>query len=103
MERVMSKILLILAFTALSTAAHAQSVTPCMDREAIVQRLLEKYQEVQQSIGLSGSVLVEVFVSFETGSWTILMTDAGGRSCVLASGQNWEQATPLRKTKGTAL
>lgn len=74
-----------------TASAAARQATPCGDRGAIVARLAEKYGESRQSIGIGGNnTLVEVFASRETGSWTILMTTAEGRSCLIASGQNYE-------------
>jgi hypothetical protein len=40
----------------------------------------------------------EVFAkirSSEAGTWTILVTTADGKSCMLASGSVWEQAIPI--------
>jgi hypothetical protein len=34
--------------------------------------------------------VLEVFVS-DTGTWTVVVTDPKGVSCVLAAGQSWEE------------
>jgi hypothetical protein len=35
------------------------------------------------------AAIFEVFVS-ASGTWTILMTDVKGQSCILAAGEGWE-------------
>ena len=62
----------------------------CGEREAMVQRLERGFGEVQKGAGLvSAAHLLEVWRSDKTGTWTILMTDADGRSCVIAVGEAW--------------
>ena len=73
-----------------ATNVHAQQAR-CAERDGIVTRLTEKYGETRQSIGLgTNNTMVEVFASGDTGSWTILVTDAEGVSCLVASGQAFE-------------
>lgn len=66
--------------------AWAQS---CADRSAVLETLTEKYGEGQVGVGFAGQYLFEVWVSDETGTWSILRTDASGVSCILASGKYW--------------
>jgi hypothetical protein len=69
---------------------------PCADRALVVERLETRFGETRQSRGLNGANgLVEIYVSAETGTWTILVTTADGKSCLLASGSVWEQAIPI--------
>lgn len=80
--------ILILAST---TDLAAQGARNCAPREAVVARLVEGYGETRQSIGLgSDNVLVEVFASGETGSWTITVTTPDGVTCLVAAGQAFE-------------
>ena len=65
----------------------------CGDRAAIVERLHKEFSEQPFSVGLANSgTLVEVFAS-KAGTWTILVTQPGGTSCLVAAGDNW-QAVP---------
>ncbi len=74
----------------LSGEASAQSRS-CGPREAVVQRLAEGFGETRQSIGLgTNNVMVEVFASAQTGSWTIVITRATGVACLVASGRSFE-------------
>ncbi|MBT8411243.1 MAG: hypothetical protein KJP02_05540 [Octadecabacter sp.] len=87
-----AKTLALASLTALAFASgtHAQSRN-CADRDRIVDRLASGYGETRQSVGLgSDNTLVEVFASLETGTWTIVITRAGGPSCLVASGQAYQ-------------
>ncbi|MGE0280784.1 MAG: hypothetical protein AB7P20_09255 [Rhizobiaceae bacterium] len=65
-----------------------------MDHDDLVSRLQVTYQERQFAYGVVGSVaIMEVYVS-EAGTWTIIMTDIAGRSCIIAAGEGWEHNTP---------
>ncbi|WP_292658516.1 hypothetical protein [Mesorhizobium sp.] len=37
---------------------------------------------------------MEVFVA-DSGSWTVIVTDVAGRSCIVAAGENWESVEAL--------
>jgi hypothetical protein len=72
-----------------SPAAMAQN-TPCAERNNVVNALDSQYKESPRAIGLvSKEAVLEVFVS-ESGTWTVVVTDPRGMSCVLAAGQSWE-------------
>ncbi len=68
----------------------------CGPRDKIVDRLTGKFQEKQTAFGLSGNgMLTELYLS-EGGTWTIVFTDTGGTSCLMAAGEDWE-TTGLNK------
>ncbi len=70
-----------------SCTAYAQ--VACGPRNDIVKRLADKFKETQVAMGLSNSgKLIEVFVS-DKGSFTVLMSDPNGTSCVATAGENW--------------
>lgn len=74
----------------MATTASAQSRN-CADHALIVERLASGYGESRQSIGLGAdNTVVEVFASLETGTWTIVVTRAGGPSCLVASGEAFQ-------------
>ncbi len=70
---------------------HAQN---CAPREDIIQRLAETYGETRRGIGIArqGSVM-EVYASDSSGSWTITVTLPDGVTCLIASGQAYEDVT----------
>jgi hypothetical protein len=77
-----------------TTTANAQYLY-CVDHGDLVAHLTEKFQEKQFAFGLIGHVaIMEVFVA-ETGSWTIIVTDVAGKSCIVAAGDNWENVVDL--------
>lgn len=87
------QILTLLAISALSLAAlpaHSQN-SNCAPHQMVVERLAEGWGESRQSIGLGAdNSLVELFASPETGTWTITVTQPGGPTCMVASGQAFQ-------------
>jgi C4-type Zn-finger protein len=88
----------VMFFVAMSTAA-AQNI--CAKREEIIQKLWDRWQEVLTANGLANdNRLIEVFVS-KKGSWTIIISDPNGRSCVASAGQNWTLQESKYPDQGT--
>lgn len=78
-----------LLITLMPVVASAESM--CGDRSRIVDELGKTYQETGQARGLVSQVqLLEVFVSADK-SWTILISRVDGVSCVVASGEGWQE------------
>ena len=78
------------ALIACTLAAPASAQTACADRAAIVKRLAEKYGESVQGLGIhNNNGVIEIYVSEETGTWTILITTPNGMTCLMAAGQSW--------------
>lgn len=76
----------------LISTANAQAV--CGKRTEIVKQLSKKYGETRRSVGLQrGRGVVEVYASEKTGTWTILITNARGLSCLMAAGEAFEAVT----------
>ena len=76
--------------TLASLPAHAAGPA-CGPRDDLVQRLSTQFGETRRGIGLGRqNKVVEVFASEATGSWTITVTMPDGRTCLVASGQSWE-------------
>ncbi len=65
--------------------------TNCAPHDVVVERLADRFGESRQSIGLaSNNAVVEIFASLESGSWTIAMTQPGGPTCLVASGEAFQ-------------
>ncbi len=92
----------IFAIAAALTIAPASAQTRnCAPRDAVVERLADRYGETRQSIGLgANNAMVEVFASAETGTWTITVTNASGISCLVASGQAYETIAEALPAQG---
>lgn len=84
------RIALIVALIFFSTNALAQAV--CGERSAILKQLDGKYKESPISIGLSanGSVVEVTRGPPPKHTWTILLTNPGGVTCLMAGGEHWE-------------
>jgi hypothetical protein len=86
---------------AAATLVEAQGAQNCAPRDTVVERLASKYGESRQSMGLgSNNAVMEVFASLESGSWTITVTMANGVTCLVASGQAFEELAEALPPKG---
>ena len=85
-----------LMLASFSTGAIAQA--NCAHREVVVKRLAERYDESFTGGGMrDGQAVFEVWASKERGTWTILLTQPSGLSCVMASGTNWRDGPAIEK------
>ncbi len=79
-----------LSALAVAPDAGAQTLR-CADRHVMVSALNKKYKETLQGVGLiSSQRVMELYISGR-GSWTVLFTHPNGKSCIGATGSNWEQ------------
>ncbi|MHC0054369.1 hypothetical protein [Actibacterium sp. D379-3] len=68
----------------------------CAPRDEMAQRLSGQYGHVRNGIGMRGpESMVEVWTSERSGDWTLLMTYADGKSCIVAMGENWADLRPV--------
>ncbi|WP_170382394.1 hypothetical protein [Ruegeria atlantica] len=94
---------LTLAFGMAATAppAFAQG---CAQREHVIAKLQNNYSEELTFGGLQktrgAQAVMEVWTSKETGSYTVLVTQANGISCIVAVGTDFFEATPKIALKG---
>jgi len=68
----------------------AAAVEACVLHDVALQQLSKYYSEQVAGRGLTadGQKMIELLTS-EDGSWTLIITDVNGRSCMLASGDVW--------------
>ena len=90
--------------SAIVTAMPAWAAN-CAKREMVVERLQSKYSESFTAGGLQSTreqeILVEVWASEETGTFTVMLTTPEGMSCVVATGTDWHQAKFEPAPKGS--
>ncbi len=81
--------LLAIAVVSLS-AASAEAQMMCDLRENAITQLETKFDEHVIGRGLTrdGRAMVEIFVS-DAGSWSVVVTDTHGRTCLMAAGEDW--------------
>ncbi|MEO0989376.1 MAG: hypothetical protein AAFX00_00335 [Pseudomonadota bacterium] len=76
----------------------------CGPRQSVVERLAEGYGETRQSVGIgANNSVVEVFASNETGTWTITVTMPTGLTCLVASGESFEEVDEVLQPTGAEL
>jgi hypothetical protein len=77
--------------TALALSAlPAQAQFICGGHSEIVAGLAQAFQQKQIGYGVVGeAAIVEIYVS-ANGTWSMLVTDVKGRSCIFATGDGWE-------------
>ncbi len=82
---------LIAASALFLSASSANAEQFCAPRDRAVIQLEKQFEELVfgQGLAANGKRMIELFVS-EKGSWTVLVSDPNGRSCVMASGENWQ-------------
>jgi hypothetical protein len=72
------------------TAARADPQV-CGARAEILAELTKRYSETPVAVGLSNSgVLVEVLSSDNGSTWTIIVSQPNGTSCLVAAGKEWQ-------------
>jgi len=96
----------------LATMASVLAIAPvlanaaepaCAARDKIIGQLSAKYQESHRASGLeSDTKMVEIWTSPTSGTWTILVTQANGITCIAAAGKNWLELTDTDLALGTA-
>ena len=82
---------LALGLGALLLAAQGAVASPrCAPRDEVLEMLGKRFEETRRGIGMAGPTQVlEVFAS-AGGTWTVVVTDPEGRTCLVASGRGWE-------------
>ncbi|RWM92277.1 MAG: hypothetical protein EOR84_19870 [Mesorhizobium sp.] len=84
------KTLFLAGALAVGTNAASAQYLHCVEHGDLVAHLSEQFQERQFAFGLIGDMaIMEVYVA-DSGSWTIIVTDVAGRSCIVAAGEHWE-------------
>lgn len=75
---------------AMTSGAGAQML--CKERSEVLAQLSTGYKEAPTAMGLaSNGALIEVLTSTEDGrTWTIIITQPNGVSCVMATGESWQ-------------
>lgn len=71
---------------------EADGLHRCHNREQIVSALTNGFHEEAVSIGLHhNGEMMELYASDDSGTWTLLLTRTDGISCVVATGEAFEQ------------
>jgi len=94
---------LLFGMAAIAPPAYAAN---CAMRDTVIERLASKYSEALTAGGLQGTqaatTVIEVWASKESGTFTVIVTNPQGVSCVVAAGTDWFQSKPKRSGSDTA-
>ena len=84
-----------IAIAALSMVHPASATQECALRDVAMTHLEKNYREHVVGRGLTGDGrgMVE-FLTGGEGTWTLIVTDVRGHSCVIASGGAWMKLAP---------
>jgi len=79
--------------------ALADQPTACGPRDDVVSQLKDKFHEAPTGMGMTkGGAVMELMTSDE-GSWTLMLSFPNGRTCLVATGDEWEQSKKVIKGK----
>ena len=88
-------------FLSLVAAIPASAQMACAERSDIITRLGGQYSEAPVAMGLANNGgVIEVLSSPEGNTWTIIVTDPNGQSCLIAAGEYWGPAAEKQAGKG---
>jgi hypothetical protein len=89
--------LVVLAVVCYAPAALSQAPA-CVKRADLISHLMDKYHEAPAAVGLADNgSLLEVFASKSGETWTVTVTMPNGISCMVATGQNWQDLPRIAK------
>jgi type IV secretory pathway VirB2 component (pilin) len=75
--------------------AASQMMRSCAGRSEVVNFLDKNFAEKLTAVGLiNENAMLEVYAA-QSGTWTLLITNVGGVSCILLSGDSWETMPAL--------
>jgi hypothetical protein len=73
--------------------AAAQEI--CGTRADLLKELTQRYSEAPVAIGLANSgALVEILTNDNGSTWSIMVSQPNGTSCLVAAGKEWQALKP---------
>ncbi len=77
----------------LGAHAHAQTQSQtqlCGQRASVIGSLAEKYREAPVAVGVTSTGgIVEVLTTSDGATWSIIVSNPNGTSCLVAAGEGW--------------
>ncbi len=92
MIKSMATMLALLTLTTVAAPAMAQQPMACAERGALLGQLKDKYSESAQGVGITGNGAVMELLTSDQGTWSLVVTMPNGKSCLIATGDDWQQA-----------
>ncbi len=70
----------------------------CTDRDSFLRHLETEWRENPAARGVTnGGAVLELLVSENGATWTVIMTRPSGVSCLWAAGESWQRISPKQK------
>ena len=67
----------------------------CGDREDFLKQLEEKFSEVIEHVAITSRGALAEWTVAPSGSWSMLVTTPDGVTCIVASGDSWQNKLEL--------
>jgi hypothetical protein len=81
------------ALGATATEVAAQEI--CGTRADLLKELTQRYSEAPVAVGLANSgALVEILTNDNGSTWSIMVSQPNGTSCLVAAGKEWQALKP---------
>ncbi len=75
----------------LDTQSAEAGTIYCGARPDVVELLASDFREQPSSVGVTGDGrLLEVLTNEDGATWSIVLTDSRGQSCIVATGEGWQ-------------
>lgn len=80
------------------SASASQAQPQCGPREILLRQLAEKYGEEPVALGVvhNGSLL-EMVMTPDGSTWSMVLTSPSGVSCLVAAGEGWRWRGPKQE------
>jgi hypothetical protein len=67
----------------------------CGTRADLLKELTQRYSEAPVAVGLANSgALVEILTNDNGSTWSIMVSQPNGTSCLVAAGKEWQALKP---------
>lgn len=94
-------LILLPLFLAAAAHTHGAEASACLDRSVMIDTLITDFGEQLAEVReIKDQGLLEIHVSARNGTWTVLLTNFDGVSCVIAVGEGLDPAKALTTGAG---
>jgi hypothetical protein len=81
----------LLLAAALAIPSPATAAPSCAPRTELLKQLSARYSEAPVAVGLaSNGALIELLTSGSGATWTLIVSQPNGASCLVAAGESWQ-------------
>jgi hypothetical protein len=81
----------LVAASLFTLTGEASAALQCGKHDDLAKALNTKFKETRRVMGIvNARAVMEIFMSPQ-GTWTMLVTDTNGTSCITASGEAWQE------------